>query len=46
MARRNINQQILQDPVLAARKRIEACERYGMPVDPRDQEIVAKASKS
>lgn len=28
------------DPVSAARKRIEVCERYGMAQDPRDIAIV------
>lgn len=33
------------DPVSAAKKRIEVCERFGMTIDPRDVQIVADAEK-
>jgi hypothetical protein len=33
------------DPVSAAKQRIDACERYGMEVDPADVTLVARAER-
>lgn len=40
--KRGTKKDIWGSPAKAAQQRIDMCERYGLEVDPRDREIVAR----